>query len=164
MHQGAVEKCKHEGKDCKLQRGLILLDDCMGANTKLIYKPAFVNAFVTCRHFAVDIWMTAQYFTGLPPVVRSLINYSFIFRSQGLQQMKGLFEFAGGMCYNGFKEFEKIMNEYTKEEYACCVYNANSREYCDSYCSFKADIPPEFKLAYRLPFTLPKAKDTDQFA
>ena len=147
-------QCQAKGKKADLRRGLIVLDDTVGSNQKLMYRPAFVNAFVTCRHFGpIDLWTTAQYYTGVPPVVRSLTNYCFVWRTQGQGQLKGMYTFAGGMCEN-YKHFRQLLNDTTKKPYSCLVYRSNQPDFESSYISFSPEMAPNFKLNYKLPFKI----------
>ena len=65
-------------------------------------------------------------FLSLPPLVRSLTNYCFVFRTQGYRQTKGLFSFAGGQCET-YKEWAQLLDESTKEPYRCLVFAAGKR-------------------------------------
>lgn len=149
------DRCKAEKKKPKLSRGLIILSDCVGLNSRLMFQPEFVNAFISSRHYGpIDLIIDSQVYTGVPPTVRNLASHVLIWRTRGTAQTKQLHTFAGGGCEN-HKEFKKLLDVATEEPHSCLVYTAAADTREEMYQSFTFQYPiPPFKLRFKLPFTI----------
>ena len=149
------EKCAKDKKKCKLSRGLLILSDTCGANQRLMFRPDFINAFICLRHYGpIDLIVDSQVYTGCPPVFRSLCTHICMWRTQGSSQTKKLHTFAGGMVDGGHKEFRRVLNEATSEDYSVLVYTANRPSFEKSYMSFVPKLADDFRVTYKLPFKI----------
>ena len=149
------ERCAKDKKKPTLKRGLLILSDTCGSNQRLMFRPDFVNAFICLRHYGpIDLIVDSQVYTGCPPVFRSLCTPICAWRVQGSAQTKQLYTFMGGMVDGGHREFRRLLNEATEEDYSVLVYTANQPTFEKSYMSFKPDIEKDFRVRYKLPFKI----------
>ena len=147
--QAYKKRCALKNKTAKLKRGLCIISDCMGNNSKLMNRLEFVNYFITSRHFGpIDLLIDGQRHTAVVPAVRQLATHVFIWKTSSPAQIKSLYQFAGGHCENQ-KEFRSILKAATKKPYYCLLYRKDAVE---PYMSFCFEIPKPFKLSYKLPF------------
>ena len=149
-------KMRASNKPVALSKGVICLDDTVGSNQKLMFRPDFINALTRARHQGWDCIFTSQLPLGVPPAVRALCSTIAAFRMQGHNQTKKLFKFmSGGMEDGGHREFTKLLNAATVEPFSCLIYTANAPK-GEAYLSFTPAPPSEKKwlLKYKLPFRL----------
>ena len=104
-------------------RLFLLLDDC-------IYDQSWVkdknvrSLFMNGRHYKVLFIITMQYALGIPPNLRTNIDYVFILRENYVSNRKRLYEHYAGM-FPSFEMFCQIMDQCT-ENYECLVINNNA--------------------------------------
>ena len=98
------------------------------------------------RHFKILFIITMQYALGIPPNLRTNIDYVFILRENYMSNRKRLYEHYAGMFPN-FEMFCQVMDQCT-ENYECLVIhnNAKSNKLCDQVFWYKAEIHDEVKL------------------
>tara|TARA_B100001094_G_scaffold213888_1_gene207939 strand:- start:97 stop:900 length:804 start_codon:yes stop_codon:yes gene_type:complete len=126
-------------------RALMILDDCLYDNswTKDInIRSLFMNG----RHYSVMFLLTMQYALGIPPNLRTNVDYVFILREPFFNNRKRLYEHYAGM-FPSFEIFCQVMDQCT-EDYECLVINNNakSNRIEDMVFWYKADPHDEFKL------------------
>ena len=126
-------------------RAFCLLDDCLYDNswTKDINIKAF---FMNGRHKDLLFIITMQYVLGIPPLLRTNIDYVFILREPYVQNRRKIFEnFAG--VFGNFDVFCQVMDQCT-ENYECLVINTNSKsnKLEDQVFYYKAEIHDDFKI------------------
>ena len=87
-----------------------------------------------------------QYALGIPPNLRTNIDYIFILRENIVQNRKRLYECYAGM-FPTFEVFCAVMDQCT-ENYECIVINNNakSNRIEDQVFWYKADSHPPFRL------------------
>ena len=87
-----------------------------------------------------------QYALGIPPNLRTNIDYVFILRENYVSNRKKLYEHYAGMFPN-FEMFCQVMDQCT-ENFECLVINNNakSNKLTDQVFWYKADKRPEFKI------------------
>ena len=95
------------------------------------------------RHYGLFSAITLQYPLGIPPDLRTNLDYIFIFREPIRANRKRLYEnFAG--CIGSFAEFEFILDHCT-QDYSCLVINnrttSNNVEDMVFYWKAPYDIP-----------------------
>ena len=126
-------------------RAFLILDDCLYDNTWVKDKNVR-SLFMNGRHFKILFMITMQYALGIPPNLRTNIDYVFILRENYVSNRKKLYEHYAGMFPN-FQMFCQIMDQCT-ENYECLVINNNakSNRLTDQVFWYKADARPEFKI------------------
>ena len=87
-----------------------------------------------------------QYALGVPPNLRTNIDYVFILRENYVSNRKRLYEHYAGMFPN-FEMFCQVMDQCT-ENYECLVINNNARsnKLTDQVFWYKAEARPDYKI------------------
>jgi len=126
-------------------RSYLLLDDCL-------YDSAWVkdtnirSFFLNGRHKDLLLIITMQYVMGIPPLLRTNIDYVFILREPYVQNRRRIFEnFAG--VFPTFEIFCQVMDQCT-EDYQCLVIHTNSKsnKLEDQVYWYKAEQHDDFRI------------------
>ena len=126
-------------------RLFLLLDDC-------IYDQSWVkdknvrSLFMNGRHFKILFVITMQYALGIPPNLRTNVDFVFILRENFVNNRKRLYDHYAGM-FPSFEMFCQVMDQCT-ENYECLVINNNakSNKLEDQVFWYKASDHDDFKL------------------
>lgn len=111
------EMAKH-GSSLIDPRAFLILDDCMynkSAMTDKNIRCIFMNG----RHYKIFFLITMQHGLGLPPDLRSNIDYVFIFRNNIVNEREKIYKHYAGM-FPTFDAFNQVMNQCT-ENFECLV-------------------------------------------
>jgi hypothetical protein len=126
-------------------RTFVILDDCLydqsWTRDKLM-RLLFMNG----RHWKVLLVITMQYPLGIPPNLRTNIDYVFILRESYLTNRKRIWENYASM-FPTLESFCQVMDQCT-ENYECLVINNNSKsnQLYDQIFWYKAEQRPNFRL------------------
>jgi len=144
-----LKQVKHEIETYKRSsidpRAFVILDDCLydssWARDKLM-RLLFMNG----RHWKVMLVITMQYPLGVPPTLRTNIDYVFILRENYIANRKRIYENYAGM-FPTFESFCQVMDQCT-ENYECLVIDNNSKSnrLSDQVSWYKAMPCPPFKM------------------
>jgi hypothetical protein len=138
-----IEKCK----TCQTTdpRAFLILDDCLYDNTWTKDKNVR-SLFMNGRHFKILFIITMQYALGIPPNLRTNIDYIFILRENYVSNRKRLYEHYAGMFPN-FEMFCQVMDQCT-ENFECLVIhnNAKSNKLIDQVFWYKAEPHEEVRI------------------
>jgi hypothetical protein len=126
-------------------RTFVILDDCLYDSSwsrDKMMRLLFMNG----RHWKVMLIITMQYPLGIPPNLRTNIDYVFILREPYIANRKRIYENYAGM-FPTFESFAQIMDQCT-ENYECLVINNNSKsnKLQDQIFWYKAESHENFKL------------------
>jgi hypothetical protein len=126
-------------------RSFMILDDCLYDNSwinDINIKYLFLNG----RHQKVFFLITMQYPLGIPPVLRTNVDYVFILREPYISNRKRIFDNFGSSFPN-FEFFCQIMDQCT-ENFECLVINNNTRsnKIEDAIFWYKAAIQGDFRI------------------
>jgi hypothetical protein len=126
-------------------RAFVILDDCLYDNTWARDKMMRL-LFMNGRHWKVMLVITMQYPLGIPPTLRTNIDYVFILRENYIANRKRIYENYAGM-FPTFESFCQVMDQCT-ENYECLVINNNSKsnQLRDQVFWYKADSHGDFRL------------------
>jgi len=126
-------------------RALIILDDCLYDSSWTKDKNVR-SLFMNGRHYKTMFIITMQYSLGIPPNLRTNIDFVFILRESYISNRKRLYDSYAGM-FPTFDIFCQIMDQCT-ENYECLVINNNakSNKIEDMVFWYKADDHPSFQL------------------
>jgi hypothetical protein len=129
-------------------RAFLVLDDCLYDNSWTKDKNVR-SLFMNGRHYKILFMITMQYALGIPPNLRTNIDYIFILRENYVSNRKRLYEHYAGMFPN-FEMFCQVMDQCT-ENYECLVVhnNAKSNKLQDQVFWYKAEPHDEVKLGSR---------------
>ena len=143
-------------------RAFVILDDCLYDNNwsrDKLMRLLFMNG----RHWKVMLVITMQYPLGIPPTLRTNIDYVFILRENYIANRKRIYENYAGM-FPTFEAFCQVMDQCT-ENYECLVIynNSKSNKLNDQVFYYKADQHNDFRLGSKEFWELSKGmKDEDQ--
>ena len=126
-------------------RTFVILDDCLydqGWTRDKMMRLLFMNG----RHWKVMLIITMQYPLGIPPNLRTNIDYVFILREPYLTNRKRIWENYASM-FPTLESFSAVMDQCT-ENYECLVINNNSKsnKLNEQIFWYKAENHPKFKL------------------
>lgn len=141
-------------------RAFVILDDCLYDNTwtrDKLMRLLFMNG----RHWKVILVITMQYPLGVPPTLRTNIDFVFILRENYIANRRRIYENYAGM-FPTFESFCQVMDQCT-ENYECLVIHNNSKsnKLNDQVFWYKADNHNEFKLGSREFWELSKGLPDD---
>jgi hypothetical protein len=143
-------------------RAFVILDDCLYDNTWARDKMMRL-LFMNGRHWKVMLVITMQYPLGIPPTLRTNIDYVFILRENYIANRRRIYENYAGM-FPTFESFCQVMDQCT-ENYECLVINNNSKsnKLHDQVFWYKADEHGDFRLGSKEFWELSKGlKDDDE--
>jgi hypothetical protein len=141
-------------------RTFVILDDCLYDNTWARDKMMRLM-FMNGRHWKLMLIITMQYPLGIPPNLRTNIDYVFILREPYIANRKRIYENYAGM-FPTFESFVQIMDQCT-ENYECLVINNNSKsnKLQDQIFWYKAESHENFKLGSKEFWQLSEKLDSD---
>ena len=126
-------------------RAFLILDDCLYDSSWT--KSKYVRSlFMNGRHYKMMFLITMQFALGIPPNLRTNIDYVFILRENIISNRKRLYDSYAGV-FPSFEIFCSVMDQCT-ENFECLVIcnNAKSNKLEDQVFWYKADMKPDFKI------------------
>jgi hypothetical protein len=141
-------------------RAFVILDDCLYDNTWARDKMMRL-LFMNGRHWKIMLIITMQFPLGVPPTLRTNIDYVFILREPYISNRKRIYENYAGM-FPTFESFCQVMDQCT-ENFECLVINNNSKsnKLQDQVFWYKADNHNDFKLGSKEFWELSKSINSD---
>ena len=142
-------------------RTFVILDDCLydqsWARDKLM-RLLFFNG----RHWKILLCITMQFPLGIPPNLRTNIDYVFILREPYLSNRKRIWENYASV-FPTLESFCSVMDQ-TTENYECLVINNNakSNKLTDQVFWYKAEQRPDFKLGSKEFWDISKDMENDE--
>jgi hypothetical protein len=136
---------KYYGKRKTDPRTFVILDDCLYDNSwsrDKMMRLLFMNG----RHWKIMLVITMQFPLGVPPNLRTNIDYVFILREPYLSNRKRIWENYAGM-FPTLESFCQVMDQCT-ENFECLVINNNSKsnKLKDQIFWYKANSHSNFRL------------------
>jgi len=141
-------------------RAFVILDDCLYDNSwsrEKVMRLLFMNG----RHWKIMLVITMQYPLGVPPNLRTNIDYTFILREPYITNRKRIYENYAGM-FTTFESFCQVMDQCT-ENYECLVIsnNAKSNKLSDQIFWYKASAHNNFRLGSKEFWEMSKDLNSD---
>jgi hypothetical protein len=149
-------------KKCSIDpRTFVILDDCLYDNSwakNELMRALFMNG----RHFKVMLIITMQYPLGIPPNLRTNIDYVFILREPYIANRKRIYENYAGM-FPTFESFCQVMDQCT-ENFECLVIcnNSQSNLLNNQVAWYKANSTPNFRLCAPALWDMKPKDDAEQ--
>jgi hypothetical protein len=162
--RGVLKQIKKEMEQFKRStidpRTFVILDDCLYDNSWARDKMMRL-LFMNGRHWKVMLLITMQYPLGIPPTLRTNIDYVFILREPYIANRKRIYENYAGM-FPTLESFCQVMDQCT-ENFECLVINNNakSNKLQDQVFWYKADAHNDFRLGSREFWELSKSINDD---
>jgi hypothetical protein len=141
-------------------RTFVILDDCLFDNQwtrDKIMRLIFLNG----RHWKVMLVLSLQYPLGIPPMLRTNIDFVFILRENIIGNRRRIYDNYAGM-FPTFEAFCQVMDQCT-ENYECLVINNNSKSNAllDQIFWYKADLHSNFRLGAKEFWEMSKGMNSD---
>ena len=126
-------------------RSFMILDDCM-YDDSWTHDKNIRYLFMNGRWLKVFFIITMQYPLGIPPMLRTNVDYCFILREPYVTNRKRIFENFGS-AFPSFEFFCQVMDQCT-QNYECIVMNNNSQsnKLEDTVFWYKAEMHGEFRI------------------
>jgi hypothetical protein len=126
-------------------RSFLIMDDCLYDDSWL-HDRNIRYLFLNGRWLKVFFLITMQYPLGIPPMLRTNIDYSFILREPYVTNRRRIFENFGS-AFPSFEFFCQVMDNCT-QNYECIVMNNNSQsnKLEDIVFWYKAEMHGEFRI------------------
>ncbi len=141
-------------------RAFVILDDCL-YDSKWTKDKMMRLLFMNGRHWKIMLVITMQYPLGIPPNLRTNIDYVFILREPYIANRKRIWENYAGM-FPTFESFCQVMDQCT-ENFECLVINNNSKsnKLTDTIFWYKAQNHSGFKLGSKEFWEISKDLNSD---
>jgi hypothetical protein len=126
-------------------RAFLIMDDCLYDNDwkkDKIIREIFMNG----RHWGVFFLLLMQYAIGIPPNLRTNIDWVFLLRENNIQQRKKLYENYAGMFYD-FQMFCDVMDKCTENHECLVIHNGSkSNKLEEQVYWYKANDHTDFRV------------------
>jgi hypothetical protein len=126
-------------------RTFVILDDCLFDSTWTRDK-LMRSLFMNGRHWKVLLVISMQYALGIPPNLRTNIDFTFILRDNNYSNRKRIWENYASM-FPTLESFCSVMDQCT-ENYECLVIdnNTKSNKLQDQIYWYRASSHEDFRL------------------
>ena len=127
-------------------RFCIVLDDMLADASAWKKEKTIQEIFFNGRHFNIFFILTMQYPLGIPPALRSNIDYVFVFNEPSIKNRKKIWEDYCSMIPS-FQMFENILDSCT-QNYECLVVklSGNTSDLRDQVFWYKAKPHTDFRM------------------
>jgi hypothetical protein len=137
-----IESFKRSNIDA---RSFVILDDCLydsAWSRDKMMRLLFMNG----RHWKIMLIITMQYPLGIPPTLRTNVDFVFILREPYIANRKRIYDNYAGM-FPTFESFCQVMDQCT-ENFECLVINNNakSNKLTEQIFWYKAESHANFRL------------------
>lgn len=135
----------HQREHCD-QKAFLILDDCLGSVNfrSSIWQKLAANG----RHWNITIFITCQYIKSIPPVIRTNVDYAFVFSMPSRTQSEALYDDYGQLLTRD--QWISMIDRHT-EGYAAVLVDLKtpSKQTHDVYSVVRAPAKAkEFKLEF----------------
>lgn len=141
--KGLSESGKHPSNNL-----FIVLDDMLHDAQSWKKDKTIKSIFFNGRHFNFLFILTMQYAQGIPPELRSNIDYVFIFNEPSVANRKKIYDSYAGMLPS-FDHFCNILDACT-QDHECMVIktSGNSSDLRDQVFWYKAEHHTNFRVGH----------------
>ena len=149
------------GKTSLDPRAFLIMDDCLHDNSWVKNKN-IKYVFMNGRHRKIFTVISMQYPLGIPPNLRTNIDYVFIMRENDYSNRRRLFEAYCGM-FPTFEIFCHVLDACT-ENYECLVIDKSvqSNKLQDQVFWYKADTHGHFTMCCKSAWDLHNERLNDE--
>lgn len=129
-------------------RFFVVLDDMLADASSWKKEKTIQEIFFNGRHFNLFFILTMQYPLGIPPALRSNIDYVFIFNEPSIKNRKNIYEGYAGAIPT-FDHFCNILDSCT-QNHECLVIktSGNSTDLKDQVFWYKASEHEDFRVGH----------------
>lgn len=120
-----VHSCKTDPAYASVDpKAFVVFDDCLADSNEWVKDKNMRWIFMNGRHAQLTFILTMQYCMGIPPSLRTNVDYIFICKEPKLGNQRRLYEHYAGM-FPCFDMFRVVLNKCTKN-YGCLVIDNSS--------------------------------------
>ena len=146
-----LAKWREENDGKMVPANVLVLDDMLGLLKSNDHR--WINLLANLRHYGMTIIVTSQYFAAggcCTTQMRNQCDIALMWECRFARSRKAYFE-AFGTFFQRQDEFERILDEATREKYSALVYNAYyaSSSVHEMYYSFKAAEIQPFQIKFK---------------
>nr|QBK88088.1 MAG: packaging ATPase [Marseillevirus LCMAC202] len=124
-------------------KGLLIVDDCSD-DPKFFHRPLFQKFYKNGRQWDMMFILALQYGMDIRPVIRTNIDYVFIFREPNERNRKALHENYAGII-GSYADFCDVMDQLTEDYTALVIDNRKqSNDLSDCVYYYKARLHDDF--------------------
>ena len=124
-------------------KGLLIIDDCSD-DPKFFNRPLFQKFYKNGRQWEMMFILALQYGMDIRPVIRTNIDYVFIFREPNERNRKALHTNYAGIL-GSYEDFCDVMDQITEDHTALVIDNREqSNNISDCVYYYKAKIHEPF--------------------
>lgn len=129
-------------------RAFIVLDDMLHDASAWKKEKTIQTIFFNGRHYNLFFILTMQYPLGIPPALRSNIDYVFVFNEPSVKNRKKIYDDYAGMV-SSFDAFCNILDSCTTD-HECLVIktSGNSIDIRDQIFWYKAAVFDNFRVGH----------------
>lgn len=129
-------------------RAFVVLDDMLHDAAAWKKEKTIQSIFFNGRHYNIFFILTMQYPLGIPPALRSNIDYVFVFNEPSIKNRKKIYDDYGGMCPS-FDHWCNILDSCT-QNHECLVIktSGNSTDLRDQIFWYKASKHENFRVGH----------------
>lgn len=135
MKKANLSPAEHRNADIGL-----LLDDC-GYDKNIMHQKDMRTIFMNGRHWQITMIVSLQYVMGIPPELRTNIDYVFCLRENIINNQKRLYDNFFG-CFKKFAEFQEVFAACTNN-HECLVLDNTSTSTDLSECLYYYKAVPD---------------------
>jgi hypothetical protein len=135
-------------------RSFFIMDDLGFDAPRWVKDKNIKFLFMNGRHVNALFLITLQYPKGIPPALRTNVDYTFIFRESNMNNRKILYDNYAGM-FATFDIFCQVMDQCTNN-YECLVIDntSTSNALVDQVFWYRADDQPDFQMCAQAYWTI----------
>lgn len=129
-------------------RAFVVLDDMLHDAAAWKKEKTIQSIFFNGRHYNIFFILTMQYPLGIPPALRSNIDYVFVFNEPSIKNRKKIYDDYAGMIPS-FDHFCNILDSCT-QNHECLVIktSGNSTDLRDQIFWYKASKQDPFRVGH----------------
>ena len=133
-------------------RAFVILDDCLADADGWVRDKNIKWIFMNGRHAQVTFILTMQYAMGIPPNLRTNVDYIFICKEPKITNQKRLYEHYAGM-FPTFAMFRAVLKQCTRNHGCLVIDNSSTSDKLeDQVFWYRVDVNKpnfaDFKLCY----------------
>lgn len=130
-------------------RAFVVLDDMLHDAKSWSKDKVIKEIFMNGRHKNIFFILTMQYSMGIGPILRSNIDYVFIFNTPSIKNRKKIYEEYAAMIPS-FEYFCNILDSCT-QNFECLVIRQtnNTNDLKDQVFWYKAEYHADFKVGHK---------------
>lgn len=130
-------------------RSFLILDDMLAEADSWKKEQTIKELFFNGRHFNIFFILTMQYPLGIPPALRTNIDYVFIFNEPSIKNRKKIYDDYAGMIPT-FDHFCNILDSCTQDHECLAIkLSGMSTDLRDQVFWYKANLHKPFRAGHR---------------